>query len=296
MSSRPSTVSRTAAKRSQPPARRSPSPKRAGTTVTRGGSLRGRRARPAAPRPRRWRGRSSRRRRGGDVQRAGGPAVDEAIDRIIGLPEVAERGVPDAHPAPVAGRRGIDHRDIFLDLTATTADHRPVGVRHLDLARGDDLADGGDVADAHVGEGLEHQHAADAGDEAFLVLADRLVPPASRRRRTARCPRTARAKVTHCQPPAQVCAAAGVAGPARNPASSTASRKRAPVVRPSAAPQLSMVRVAGIARRAKRQAVRRGARGMNRGLTPPLPARQPRQQQAGDASTMAKASANHTAM
>src|SRR3546814_2542575 len=57
-----------------------------------------------------------------------GVGVDEALHRIGAGAEVADRGVPDAHEAPVAGVADIDNADVAFDLAATAVDRRPVGI------------------------------------------------------------------------------------------------------------------------------------------------------------------------
>src|SRR3546814_20718630 len=70
-----------------------------------------------------------------------GVGVDEALHRIGAGAEVADRGVPDAHEAPVAGVADIDNADVALDLAATAVDLRPVGMDDPDFALADDLFD-----------------------------------------------------------------------------------------------------------------------------------------------------------
>src|SRR3546814_9718159 len=42
--------------------------------------------------------------------------------------EVADRGIPDADHAPVAGVADVDDADVALDLAAAAVDRRPIGM------------------------------------------------------------------------------------------------------------------------------------------------------------------------
>src|SRR3546814_16681874 len=57
----------------------------------------------------------------------GAVGVDEALHRIGAQAEVADRGIPDADPAPVAGVADIDAADVAPDLAAAAVDRRPIG-------------------------------------------------------------------------------------------------------------------------------------------------------------------------
>src|SRR3546814_9614465 len=72
--------------------------------------------------------------------------------------EVADRSVPDAHQAPVAGIADIDDADVAFDLPAAAVDRRPVGVADENLAVAHDLFDHRDMAERHAARAGERHY------------------------------------------------------------------------------------------------------------------------------------------
>src|SRR3546814_3778867 len=77
--------------------------------------------------------------------------------------EVADRGIPDADHAPVAGVADIDDADVALDLAAAAVDRRPIGMVDQDFAVADDLLDHRDMGHRHAARAREGHDRALAG-------------------------------------------------------------------------------------------------------------------------------------
>src|SRR3546814_20673798 len=86
--------------------------------------------------------------------------------------EVADRSVPDAHQAPVAGIADIDDADVAFDLPAAAVDRRPVGVADENLAVAHDLFHNRDMAYPHAARPGQRQYRPPA-----VVLAPRRRAP-----------------------------------------------------------------------------------------------------------------------
>src|SRR3546814_15489815 len=84
--------------------------------------------------------------------------VDEALHRIGAQAEVADRGIPDADHAPVAGVADVDDADVALDLAAAAVDRRPIGIVDQNFAVADSLLDHPAMAHRHAALAHERPH------------------------------------------------------------------------------------------------------------------------------------------